>query len=281
MARLADPTTKVGGERKSLGWSTAGDVLSMYASFLVIFILVLGCTYALARALAIWKFILWKQGGSSPLRQWLALAETGGLRRGGARLDLLLIAFLHGAASVILFSPAYVIAYSLRTRLDTENVFFLVALAVVSNGVLVHYAHRLFTLLVSESRKGYVEAALVKGVRGSYSWNPTSGLSPIVILQPMRRADGHVFREIYKNARLQFIPSTKEHVTFIVTGLVIVEMALNIKGHLCYALLQHMLFREFDIAIAIVFCIFVAVKLVEAGVDAWHFLELRKYDNAG
>jgi len=100
-----------------------------------------------------------------------------------------------------------------------------------------------------------------------------------VLLAPVRRSAGHVFREIYRNARLQFIPSTKEHITFIVTGLVIIEMALNIKGHLCYALLQHILYKEFDIAIAIVFGIYLVVKLTEAVVDAWHAIELRKYDN--
>jgi hypothetical protein len=190
-------------------------------------------------------------------------------------------ATVHGVVSFLLFSPAYVVAYALRTRLDTENVLFLILLAVVTNGVLVHYASHLYALLVAESRKGYVETALVKGLRGRYSWNHREGLSRMVVATPLQAAKGHVFHEIFRNAALQFIPSMKEHVTFIVTGLVIIEMALNIKGHLCYALLQHMLFREYDIAIAIVFLIFCAVKAVEVCIDIWHHVELRKYDNAG
>jgi hypothetical protein len=280
-AEMADPARKLGGEKKTLSWGVLGELVPMYLGFLAVFVVVLVLTYAAARAIAVWKFIVWKQGRASPLRQFLYGFETGGLLHGMKRLDLLVKALLHGVSSFLLFSPAYVIAYSLRTRLDTENVLFLVLLAVVSNGVLVHYAHRLYTLLVSESRKGYVESALVKGVRGAYAWNASDGISPLVIVRPILRAEGHVFREIYRNARLQFIPSTKEHVTFIVTGLVIIEMALNIKGHLCYALLQHILFKEFDIAIAIVLLIFIAVKLVEAGVDVWQYRELRKYDNAG
>ena len=280
-AEMADPARKLGGEKKSLSWKVLGELVPMYLGFLVVFLVVLVLTYAAARAIAVWKFIVWKQGRASPFRQFLRGCETLGFVRGMMRLDLLGKALLHGVVSFLLFSPAYVIAYSLRTRLDTENVLFLVLLAVVSNGVLVHYAHRLFTLLVSESRKGYVDSALVKGVRGEYRWDVNNGISPFVILRPLLRSQGHVFREIYRNARLQFIPSTKEHVTFIVTGLVIIEMALNIKGHLCYALLQHILFKEFDIAIAIVLLIFIAVKLVEAGVDVWYYREQRKYDNAG
>jgi len=276
---LTDPSRKVGGERKTLTWDTMVGLLPMYAVFVFVFLAVLLLTYVVARAMAIRKFILGKQGRSSYLLRYMTAVRTGGARAAVMRAGLLAKAGALGVAALVLFSPAYVVAYSLRTRLDTENVFFLILLAVVTNGVLVHYASRLFALLVTESRKGYVDTALVKGVRGSYDWNRSDGLPRSVILTPLTVAKGHVFHEIYRNARLQFIPSMKEHVTFIVTGLVIIEMALNIRGHLCYALLQHMLFREYDIAIVIVFLIFVAVKVIEACIDVWHSFELRKYAN--
>jgi hypothetical protein len=276
---LTDPARKLGGERKTLTWDAAATLVPMYVVFIFVFLSVLGLTYLAARAMAIRKFILGKQGRASYLRRYVAAIRSGGVRSAAVRLGLLGGAVLQALASLVLFSPAYVVAYSLRTRLDTENVFFLILLAVVTNGVLVHYANRLYALLVTESRKGYVETAIVKGVRAGYMWDHREGLPRTVMLSPAQAAEGHVFHEIYRNARLQFIPSMKEHVTFVVTGLVIIEMALNIKGYLCYTLLQHMLFREYDIAIAIVFLIFVAVKVIEACIDGWHAFELRKYSN--
>ncbi len=276
---LTDPSRKLGGERKTLTWENVGALVPMYVVFIGVFLSVLGLTYGAARAMAVRKFILSKQGRSSYLRRYVAAVQSGGVKQAVRRVDLLVKSLASGLASLVLFSPAYVVAYSLRTRLDTENVFFLILLAVVTNGVLVHYASRLYALLVTESRKGYVETAIVKGVRAKYSWGLPEGLPRAVMFTPAQASKGHVFHEIYRNARLQFIPSMKEHVTFMVTGLVIIEMALNIKGHLCYSLLQHMLFKEYDIAIAIVFLIFVAVKAIEACIDAWHAFELRKYGN--
>jgi hypothetical protein len=276
---LTNSARKSGGERKTLTRDVVGGLVPMYGVFVLVFLSVLGLTYVAARAIAIRKFILDKQGRSSYLRRYVAAMRSGGLKEAVVRLDLPAKSLAHGLASLVLFSPAYVVAYSLRTRLDTDNVFFLILLAVVTNGVLVNYANRLHALLVTESRKGYVETAIVKGVRAKYTWDHREGLPHAVMFTPAQAAKGHVFHEIYRNARLQFIPSMKEHVTFMVTGLVIIEMALNIKGYLCYSLLQHMLFREYDIAIAIVFLIFVSVKAIEACIDVWHGFELRQYGN--
>jgi aerobic-type carbon monoxide dehydrogenase small subunit (CoxS/CutS family) len=46
-----------------------------------------------------------------------------------------------------------------------------------------------------------------------------------------------------------------------------------------YALLQHILYREYDLALAIVFGIFVVVKLTELGVDISHALQAERYNN--
>ena len=281
LARFTDPSRKTGGGRAVLSLESALTLVPMYAVFLVAFVAVMVFTYFAARAIAVRKFIAWKQGRSSYMRRYLAAVESRGLAGALARADLLLKAVLKGIASFLLFAPAYVIAYSFRTSLDTESIFFLIPLAVISNGVLIHYANNLYTLLVAESRKGYVQTAIVKGLASSYAWDAQGGgLSRTSLLFPVRGARGHVFRDIYRNARLQFIPSMKEHAAFVVTGIVIIEMALNIKGHLCYALLQHMLFREYDIAVAIVFAIFFTVKLTEAFVDLWHAVETRRYENA-
>jgi hypothetical protein len=276
---LTDPSRKTGGERQRLTWTVAGELLSMYGVFLIVLVVVIAATYVSARAYALRKFVVYEQGRASSLRQYLRAIESGGMIQCLLRADLPAKAVLHGLGSIVLFSPAYVIAYSLRTRLDTENLLFLILLAIVSNGVLVHSANRLYALLVSESRRGYVQTALVKGLSGDYEWNRPGGIARLALLSPSRIGSSHIFHEIFLNARLQFIPSLKEHVTFIVTGLVIIEMALNIKGHLCYYLLQQILYRQYDIAVAIVFLIFLAVKIAELSIDIWHATELGRYSN--
>ncbi len=281
LARFTDPSRKTGGGRAVLTWESGIAIIPMYAVFLLVYFTVIVFTYFAARALAVWKFIAWKQGRASYLRRYLAIVESKGLPGAISRADLLVMSVVRGIASLLLFAPAYVIAYSFRTSLDTGSILFLIPLAVISNGILINEANHLYTLLVAESRKGYIQTAIVKGLASSYEWDAPGGLRRATLLFPVRGARGHVFRDIYRNARLQFIPSMKEHAAFVVTGIVIIEMALNIKGHLCYALLQHMLFREFDLAIAIIFSIFLTVKLTEACVDLWQALETRKYDNAG
>ncbi len=281
LARFTDPARKTGGGRAVLTWETGTAMLPMYLVFLLAYLTVMVLTYFAARALAVWKFIAWKQGRTSYLRRYIAAIETAGPGGGVFRAALLLKSALKGIASLLLFAPAYVIAYSFRTSLDTESIFFLIPLAVISNGVLVNFANHLYALLVTESRKGYIQTAIVKGVSSSYAWDGPGAIRRTALLFPVLGARNHVFRDIYRNARLQFIPSLKEHAAFVVTGIVIIEMALNIKGHLCYALLQHLLFREFDLAIAIIFAIFFTVKLTEAFADLWLLLESGKYDNPG
>jgi len=60
----------------------------------------------------------------------------------------------------VLFSPAYVIAYAIRTEFNTDTIIFMALLGVVSNGLLVTYANKFYAFLVAESRKGYVETGL-------------------------------------------------------------------------------------------------------------------------
>ena len=279
LAAFADPSRKLGGEREQLDGHALAELLPMIVAFLAVYFAVIVLTYLAARAFAVWKFIAWKQGGDSAFRRYLGVIDAKGIRGVVTGADLLVLAIARGALALVFFSPAYVIAYALRTSLDTESVFFLVPLAVVSNGILINQANHLFTLLVAESRKGYVETAVVKGVGASWLWHVPGGLRRRVLLFPAAGARGHVFRDIYRNARLQYIPSLKEYAAFVVTGIVIIEMALNISGHLCYALLRHILYREYDIAIAIVFVIFVTVKLTEMLLDVWHALEQRRYAN--
>ena len=99
------------------------------------------------------------------------------------------------------------------------------------------------------------------------------------ILQPQKLLPSHVFRHIYLNARHQYLTSVKEHASFLITGLIIIEMALNIQGHLGYELMQNILYHQYDVVAAIILAIFLAVKGTEVLVDAWvHHASLR-YEN--
>jgi hypothetical protein len=61
--------------------------------------------------------------------------------------------------------------------------------------------------------------------------------------------------------------------------LIIIEMALNIQGHLCYELLQTLLYKQYDVAMTIVLGIFLLVKVTEMLVDARRHKEEIRYGN--
>jgi hypothetical protein len=192
---------------------------------------------------------------------------------------LLGIATMKGVLFLALFSPAYVVAYSLKSTFDTDSILFMIVLGVVSNGLLVTYANKFFTLLVHESRKGYVETAIVKNLNATYGWRTATGISLRSLLAPRKAFPGHVLHHLFLNARYQYIPTMKEHASFLISGLIIIEMALNIQGHISYELLQQMLYRHYDVAIIIMAGIFLLVKATEVIVDAWSFAESRRVDN--
>jgi hypothetical protein len=171
------------------------------------------------------------------------------------------------AAYFVLFSPAYVIAYSIRTEFNTDTIVFMALLGVISNGLLVTYANKFYAFLVAESRKGYVETALVKNLSDSYSPRGRGGIGYRAILSPLKRFDGHVFGHIFANARYQYLSTIKEQASFLVSGLIIIEMALNIHGHLSYEMLRQMLYKNYDIVIVIILGIFYVVKGTEVVVD--------------
>jgi hypothetical protein len=279
-AEFVDRELKEGGARRVLDVGTILDILPAYLRFLAMYACVLIASYLLARVIALYRFASARGGTESSLQQYWGIIRRRDIPAAFYRLDLPLRALLSGLAALLLFTPAYVVAYAFRTRLETDNTLFAFLLAMFSNGLLVNYANRFHAMLVTESRKGYVETARVKGLSSSYALDRNDGLSPLALLRPARLTRHHVLGHIYLNARFQFLPTLKEHAAYLVTGLVVIELALNIKGHLCYALLQHLLYREYDIAAFILFLIFLTVKLTEAAVDVRHMRQERRYDNA-
>jgi ABC-type dipeptide/oligopeptide/nickel transport system permease component len=229
-----------------------------------------------------------KQQSRSYLERFLSLLQTtaAGVRnheyhwRDAVRcVLLLLLAGLKGLAALILFAPAYIIAYSMKSTFESGGYLFMIVLGVISNGLLINSAYKFYTFLVHESRKGYVETAVVKGLNNSYSWNTEGGITVRSLLKWNKSFPGHVFHHIYENARFQYIPTIKQHASFLITGLIIIEMALNIQGHLCYELLQDILNKRHDAVLVIVFVIVMVVKATEILVDYWFYAESRKYEN--
>lgn len=235
----------------------------MVFRFLFVYVAVMVLTYYGAQTLALFRFVRTKQM-TTELPSPIAAAGT-------------FVAWT--ILSFLLFAPGYVIVYSLKSVVDTSSIVLMIVLGVVSNGVLVNYAGKFYALLMNESRKGYVQTAAVKNVHSSYCWNTPDGIRMRRMFRLQKRFPGHVLDHILHNARYQYRSTLKEQASFVITGLVIIEMALNIQGHLCYELLQSMLFKNYDSVLGIMFVIFCAVKITDLAVDLWIWRADRHYAN--
>lgn len=283
--QFSDPAYKSGNQLQGLTTNLISRILGMYAQFVAVYLVVLLVIYFFAERIGIYRFVKMKQHRESYLvqivdriKQLRSSAKQGNLWLVVRSIVFLVLkALVKGLALALLFAPAYVIAYAMKTTIDTSSLLFMVLLGVVSNGVLIQTANRFFTLLVAESHKGYVQTAIVKNLPASYAWDTPDGISRRSLLKISRKSPSHVFQHIFINARFQFIPTLKEHASFLVTGLIIIEMALNIQGHLCYELLQQVLYRQYDVVCFIVFTIFFTIKATEIVVDIWHEREKKRY----
>ena len=240
---------------ETLSWRKLGQLFIMYLKFIAVYVVVMLLTYYGVQTLAVWRFCRKKQHAFAQGKTFGAIALH------------VLAAIGKTAAYFVLFSPAYVIAYSIRTEFNTDTIIFMAILGVLSNGLLVTYANKFYAFLVAESRKGYVETALVKNLSSSYAPHGPGGIRTSAVLRPIKRFDGHVFGHIFSNARHQYLPTIKEQASFLITGLIIIEMALNIHGHLSYEMLRQMLYKNYDIVIVIILGIFFTVKGTEIVVD--------------
>jgi len=156
--------------------------------------------------------------------------------------------------------------------------FLMILLAVISNGLLITYTQKYFTYLVQESRKGYVQTAIVKSLKHDYRFNRENGIPLHALFRLKKRFPGHVFEQIYENVRFQYLQTLKEQASYLISGLIIIEMALNIQGHLCYELMQQILYKNLSLVLFILFGIFLIVKLTEIIIDRLVFKQQRRLD---
>ncbi len=273
---------KTGGGDRGLSSAKMMKLGNMYLQFIIIYLIVMVLSYYAAQSLAIFRFVKMKQNKTSYLEELYTGMRSTTHRNGSFfshSVFLFAKALVKSLSYAVLFSPAYVIAYSIRSSMNTDSYLFMIVLGVISNGLLINYANKFFTFLVTESRKGYVQTAIVKNLNASYEWGTPDGVSRWSVVRPGSSFPSHVFRHIYMNARFQFLSTLKEHASFLITGLVIIEMALNIQGHLGYELLQNILYKQYDVVVSIILGIFFIVKVTEIVVDGWFHHESRKYEN--
>jgi hypothetical protein len=251
-----------------LSWKKSAGILAMYVRFLLIYVLVMVLTYYGVQTLAVFRFVYKKR-----------LAAAAPKPSPARKLRRWLVSLIAGSGVFLLFCPAYVIAYSIRTEFNTDTAVFMVLLGVVSNGVLITYANKFYAFLVAESRKGYVATATVKNLHAEYRFHGAGGISLASILAPVKKFRGHVFDHIFRNARCQYLSTIKEQASFLITGLIIIEMALNIHGYLNYEMLRQLLYRNYSIVAVIMLLIFYTVKMTEIYSDYLVYRDSRKYEN--
>jgi hypothetical protein len=243
------------------------EILGMYSRFLLIYVFVMALTYYGVQTLAVFRFIYKKR---------LAQARGTSVVRSAQRWS---VAVLAGLGTFLLFCPAYVIAYSIRTEFNTDTAVFMILLGVTSNGVLITYANKFYAFLTAESRKGYVDIAFVKNLHAGYGFHRTDGISLTSIIRPVKKFKGHVFDHIFRNARYQYLSTIKEQASFLITGLIIIEMALNIHGYLNYEMLRQLLYKNYSIVAVIILFIFYTVKMTDVFADYLVYRENLKYEN--
>lgn len=260
-------------------------LLLMYGKFILVYLITMFIVYYGVQTLATYRFILYKRKQQPYSKQLIVYLKTHKFKSWKniwndyfPVFNLLFKVFIKAVLYIILFSPAYVLAYSFRTKFNTDMLFFMVLLGVISNALLVTYTNKFVTFLLSESRKGYVYTAIVKNMFNSYNKDGKDGISLLKVLSLRKNFPGHVFSHIYENARFQYISTVKEQASFLITGLIIIEMALNIQNHLCYELLQNILYANYAVVTIIVLGIFYLVKGTEIAVDLVRLREENRYN---
>jgi hypothetical protein len=250
------------------------DLLKMWINFALIYLFVLLVTYYCVETLAIYRFI--RDHYRKPYNQHISgiikkLIKAKSLKIWTDNaLKLLYVTarnLLKGFIILLLFAPAYVIAYSFKTRFDTDSILVMIILGVISNGLLITYMQKYYTFLFAESRKGYVRTAIVKNLDAAMVFNKEKGISLSAIFKINKKFPGHIFDQIYENVKYQYLNTLKEQASFLITGLIIIEMALNIQGHLCYELMQNILYKNLSVILLILFGIFFLVKLTQILID--------------
>jgi hypothetical protein len=263
---------KSGADVRSLDFSLALSLLGKAALFAFYFALIGFLLFYLSESFALLKFKRKNCGAGK--QQKKAEKENAQIMNLLKKAGEIILA---AAGYFILFSPVYLIGYLFKFNYENVTFFSYVILSVFTNGVLITSANKFYRLLESESVKGYVETAKIKGV--NYDCSADGKITATRIFSPFKFFGEHILTQIYKSAHLQYLSAFKEIARFQITGMIIVELALNLQNGIFYELLKALKGKETAVAIFILMLVFFVVKASDIVTDYLFLKENAKYEN--
>ncbi len=281
--RFTEKELKTGSNKKTLSVETVSIILWKFMKFILVFIIVEVLIFYLSEKLASLKFFLEKERKNNFHILIVRFFAERKKRFVPDKINLkeLLLLFIGAvgrfSAYFIFFSPVYVIAYIFKFNAENTTFIWIILFGVFTNGVLIAGINRFFQLLISESKRGYVETLHVKNLPMFENHEIREFINSSMKIKI--DFGETIFAQIFESAHLQFVGSFKQISRFVITGLIIIGMALNIQSGLFYEMLQSFLFKEYDILFFILFLIFLAVKIIDVIIDLYSLKLEGKYDN--
>ncbi len=281
--QFTEKELKTGSEKEYLSGEIVVSLLWKFFKFIFVFSIVEALILFLAERFAILKFYLEKRNGNRFINQIKEYFENRKLRFVKGKINFKRLTYLSFLALVkflayfVFFSPVYVIAYILKYNSENITFVWIILFGVFTNGVLISGINKFYNLLIAESKKGYVETARVKGLQMFAEEETKSFVSSLLKIK--LNFGETILSQIYESAHLQFVSSFKEISRFVITGLIIIGMALNVQTGLFYEMLRSFLYSEYDILLFILFLIFTAVKITDIIFEIYSHKLNGKYEN--
>ena len=260
------------------------SILSKWINFLFLFGISAFLLFYFSESFALVKLKLLKLGKSNfallLLKEINAVKDNpSGYKKTHLNEVLKLIFFILVKifAYLILFSPVYIVAYVFKFNYENISTLAYLILTLFTNGMLILSVNKFFLLLQGELNKGYVLTDKIKGVKTGFTKD--DGISFARIFSFHKNFGIHILKSVYLNAHRQFIYDFKEISRFLITGIVIVELSLNIQNGFFYEMLQHLMRNEVDILLTIILLVFISVKVSDILITYFFYRENLKYEN--
>ncbi len=260
------------------------SILSKWINFLFLFGISAFLLFYFSESFALVKLKLLKLGKSNfallLLKEINAVKDNpSGYKKTHLNEVLKLIFFILVKifAYLILFSPVYIVAYVFKFNYENISTLAYLILTLFTNGMLILSVNKFFLLLQGELNKGYVLTDKIKGVKTGFTKD--NGISFARIFSFHKNFGIHILKSVYLNAHRQFIYDFKEISRFLITGIVIVELSLNIQNGFFYEMLQHLMRNEVDILLTIILLVFISVKVSDILITYFFYRENLKYEN--
>jgi hypothetical protein len=230
--------TAFGRQFRALNWHEFYTVLKQAILFASLFFFSFFLLGFMAERLAVYAFFFKKKKRRYSYRQ-LALKVRDKKNKQAYLIlisRLFLSALLGWTKTLLLFTPAFILAYMFKAEFDAFTLFSYLILVVFSNGTLIVLKERFLALFQSEAKRGYLETAKVKQLKIPF-------IKRITLYSFLRRFQRLVWQEsaflhLYLNAKKQIIESSKTFALFLMSVMIVVEMALNAQGFFGYELLR-------------------------------------------